>query len=417
MFGPMKRYLIATLGCRTNQYESQLFASELRQLGFVPAKDGEEVDLCIINTCTVTDQADATSRRQVRSLAQKYPKARLVVTGCMATSRPEELLRIDPRIEIVSNKDKDQVVRNFSSPQTCTLNSWIDSFDGHTRAFVKVQDGCNSFCSYCIIPYVRGRSRSRPMDEIATEVKALAGKGYKEIVITGINVGDYHLDRATLADVVRMIDQIDGIERIRISSIDPTDVDEPLIEAMVHGRHTCPNLHLVLQSGSNTILKQMNRKYTRELFLDTVDRLKQKNSDFTFTTDVIVGFPGENDRDFQDTLDILRQVQFAKVHIFPYSPRERTRAVFFPSSVASSIVSQRKEEMQKVANQMAYELREKFMHRTMDVLLEEGNEEFLPGHTANFLAVQVPRKNYKRNEMVKVQFIENRMDGLIGQVI
>jgi threonylcarbamoyladenosine tRNA methylthiotransferase MtaB len=414
----MKKYQIVTLGCRTNQYESQLFSDQLRKVGYVQAVD-EEADLCIINTCSVTDHADSSSRAQIRKLARQHPQARLVVTGCMAQSAKESLLAIDERIEVLPNQNKNQLISFlFPDVPNCTVGSGgIERFDGHTRAFVKVQDGCNSFCSYCIIPFTRGRSLSRGIAEIISEVQTLIANGFREIVLTGVNLGDYEADGMSLADLVREIDPLEGLVRLRLSSIDPTHVDEKLAEILLNGRCTCPNLHLVLQSGSDAILKRMNRKYNRSNYLQTVERLVQFNPDFTFTTDIIVGFPGESDADFAETLELVRQIKFAKVHIFPYSVRSGTRAAHYEGILTSAVIHQRRDELHRLADKTAFEMRESFLNRTMDVLLENGEQGVLTGHTANFLSVEVPRGTHRPNEVVPVKLLENLITGFKGKIV
>ena len=263
----MKRFKVVTLGCRTNQYESQGYTDQLRQMGFSPAGEGEEADLCIVNTCTVTDSADSASRHQIRALLRDHPRAKLAVTGCMAESAPEAIRAIDERIALVPNGKKESLIETLFPEEENLPEFSIQAFDAHTRAFVKVQDGCNSFCTYCIIPYVRGRSRSRSIGEVVQEVKGLIANGYKEVVITGINVGDFD-GGGRLVDLVRAVDQVEGLKRLRISSIDPDEVDEDLARAVLEGKTTCPSMHIVLQSGSNVILKRMNRKYTRQIFLE-----------------------------------------------------------------------------------------------------------------------------------------------------
>src|SRR5579872_2718778 len=330
-----KKFKIVTLGCRTNQYESQAYADQLRRMGYAEAQADEEATLCIVNTCTVTESADSSSRHQIRHLAKQHPHAQLVVTGCLAERLPEEIAKISGVTQIVPNQKKEELL-SLVFPDEEIPEFTIEQFAAHTRAFVKVQDGCNSFCTYCIIPYVRGRSRSRSVPEIVREIETLVANGYKEVVLTGINIGDFDGNPAEgetptrLADLVRTADKIPGLERIRISSIDPDEVDEDLTDAVLNGQKTCPSLHLVLQSGSNVILKRMNRKYTRHIFLDTVERLRKAQPDFTFTTDLIVGFPGETEADFEESLEVMRAVKFAKVHMFPYSERKRTRAAQFP---------------------------------------------------------------------------------------
>jgi len=407
-----RKYKIVTLGCRTNQYESQGFSDQLRKMGYVEALEGEEASLCIVNTCTVTDHADAASRHRIRQLSREHSGARLVVTGCMAESAPDALLQIDSRIEIVPNKEKERLVEEIFPDEENLPEFRIERFEGHTRAFLKVQDGCQSFCTYCIIPYVRGKSRSKAIKEILEEVRSLVSNGYQEIVLTGINIGDFEDGKKRLAALVREVDEVEGLARIRISSIDPDEVDEELADAVLHGRRTCPSMHLVLQSGSNVVLKRMHRKYTRQIFLSTVEYMKKRCPDFTVTTDVIVGFPGESEADFEETLDVVRQVQFAKVHVFPYSPRARTRAALYPNRVAPDLMQKRKSELLRLSEQCAFELRSRFVGRQFPVLFEEGNE----GHTPNFLRVRVLNK-VASNEILGVELVDNAPDALIGRVL
>ncbi|MBS0629219.1 MAG: tRNA (N(6)-L-threonylcarbamoyladenosine(37)-C(2))-methylthiotransferase MtaB [Verrucomicrobia bacterium] len=411
-----KKFALATLGCRTNQYESAAYAKQLKEMGYSEAGLGESADICIINTCTVTEGADASSRHQIRQLARQHPGAKLVVTGCLADRLPKQIGEMEEVDLLVLNKDKDQLLSQVF-PEEELPEFAIDQFGGHTRAFVKVQDGCNSFCTYCIIPYVRGRSRSRKVDSILREVEGLVANGYKEVVITGINVGDFDGGgdpKVSLAELVQLVDQIDGLERIRISSIDPDEVDDQLLDAVVGGKKTCHSMHIVLQSGSNAILKRMNRKYTRQIFMETVRRLKAASADFTFTTDVIVGFPGETDQDFADTIDLMREVKFSKVHMFPYSPRARTRAATYPGQISTELMKQRKQEVLRLAEQIAYELRSQYVGRKMPVLLEASEGEMFCGHTDNFLEVLVPATGLCSNQVVMVECQENSTKGLIG---
>ncbi len=411
-----KKFKVVTLGCRTNQYESQAYQDQLLTLGYSEAKEAEQVDLCIVNTCTVTESADSSSRYQIRHLHRKYPDAKIVVTGCLVESAKEALQGMGEIDCIVPNKDKENLL-SYVFPEQEMPEFKICQFEAHTRAFVKVQDGCNSFCTYCIIPYVRGRSRSRDLTDILQEVKGLVANGYKEIVLTGINIGDFEAtEKIRLADLVRQVDAIEGIQRLRISSIDPDEIDEDLADAVLHSKHTCASMHVVLQSGSNTILKRMNRKYTREIFLETVDRLRGANPDFTFTTDVIVGFPGESELDFQDTLSVMDYVRFAKVHMFPYSPRPRTRAALYPNRIDPAVVNIRKQQVLRLAEEHAYFLREKFVGRTLPVLIEKA-EDISSGHTENFLQVMSQDKDLKSNDLVEMQLYENTPEGLLGRIV
>lgn len=415
-----KTYKVVTLGCRTNQYESQAYQDQLTQMGYVPAAEGDEADICIVNTCTVTESADSSSRHEIRQLARKNPGAKLVVTGCSAESQPQALAQIPGVSHVVANKDKENLL-NILFPEEEVPEFSIQRFEAHTRAFVKVQDGCNSFCTYCIIPYVRGRSRSKSMDDVLKECQQLVDNGFKEIVLTGINIGDFdgakdeNPDR--LSDLVRAVDKIPGLRRLRVSSIDPDEVDDDLADAILNGKNTCPSMHVVLQSGSNVILKRMNRKYTRQIFLETVNRLRTANPDFTFTTDVIVGFPGETAIDHEETLAVMREVRFAKVHMFPYSERPRTRAALYPNKVPPDIIRQRKQEVLKLAEQLSHELRHDYVGRTMEILTETGGDSGVNGHTSNFLQVIIPESTISQNTLVNVQLIENTPQGLIGKVL
>ena len=410
----MKKFKVVTLGCRTNQYESQGYADQLRQMGYAAAGEGERADLCIVNTCTVTESADSSSRHQIRALLREHPDAKVAVTGCMAESNPSAIHEIDGRIQIIPNAQKEKLVGHLFPEEDNLPEFNIQAFDAHTRAFVKVQDGCNSFCTYCIIPYVRGRSRSRQIGEIIREVEGLVANGYKEVVITGINVGDFD-GGGKLADLVRAVDQVSGLQRLRISSIDPDEVDDDLADAVLNGKITCPSMHIVLQAGSNVTLKRMNRKYTKQMFIDTVEKMVRRQPDFTITTDIIVGFPGETEDDFAETLDLVQKVKFAKVHMFPFSPRKRTRAALYPNQVAQDVIRRRKQELLRLAEKMSFELRQQFVGRKMGVLLEnETKPGFLSGHTANFLRVWVPAGNYKPNDLIEVHLIGNEPDGLVG---
>ncbi len=419
-----KKFKVVTLGCRTNQYESQAYSDQLLKSGYEEVKEGEEADLCIVNTCTVTEGADSSSRHEIRHLSRKYPQARIVVTGCLAERVPEEVRALPNVSHVVSNKEKENLLP-LIFPEEAWPEFAISHFGDHTRAFVKVQDGCNSFCTYCILPYVRGRSRSRRLEDIVEETKGLIANGYKEVVITGINVGDF--DGAPiegekplrLVDLVYAIDALPGLERLRISSIDPDEVDDELLSAVLKGKTTCHSMHIVLQSGSNVILKRMNRKYTREVFIDTIDRIRKESADFTLTTDVIVGFPGESELDFQDTLDMMDYVRFAKVHMFPYSPRERTRAALYPNRISSAVMNERRQEILRRAEKHAFELRNRYIGRTMKVLFENAQKQegHITGHTENFLPVFIEKTSQRANDLLNVELFSNHPEGLFGRVI
>lgn len=418
----MKKYKIATLGCRTNQYESQAYADQLAEIGFFEAEKGESADLCIVNTCTVTESADKRSLAAIRKLMKSYPEAKMMVTGCMAEREGKRLQELGENVLIVPNSEKEKLLEK-AFPDLKKLPEFsIKNFEAHTRAFVKIQDGCNSYCSYCVIPYVRGRSRSKKVDEILKEIASLVQNGFKEIVLTGINIGDFDggdpESPTRLHELIREVDKIEGLERIRVSSIDPDEVDDALLEAICCGKKTCQSMHIVLQSGSNSVLKRMRRKYTKQDFFRTIDRLKRASSDFTFTTDLIVGFPGESDFDFEESLSIIREVSFAKVHMFPYSDRPKTRASRFEDKVASEIIEARRKIVLERAEEVSFSLRSRFVGRTMPVLLEDEDPHrpgYIRGHTDNFLLVTLPKKGHRSNDIANVCLRENAQDALMGE--
>ncbi len=409
----MKKYKVVTLGCRTNQYESEAFATQLRKEGYAEAKEGEKADLCIVNTCTVTESADKRSLYQIRRLSRDFSPEKLVVTGCLAERSKKELEKLPEVTNVITNKDKENLL-----PLIFPEEEWpefqIERFEANTRAFVKIQDGCNSYCSYCIIPFVRGRSRSKKVFDILREVETLVENGYKEVVLTGINIGDFDGDQTPpvrLSDLIRQVDKVLGLERIRVSSIDPNEVDDDLLDAIIYGEKTAPSMHIVLQSGSNLTLKRMRRKYTKQDFIDATGRLLKANPSFTFTTDIIVGFPGETEEGFKETLGLMDEVHFAKIHMFPYSDRPKTRASRMPNKVALEVIQERKAILMKRAEENAFALRETFIGSEFSVLLETDNM----GHTENFLPIIVAQENLRPNTIIKVKCTGNSPEGLLGE--
>lgn len=412
-----KKYAVATLGCRTNQYETQAYIHQLQELGYTQVEQG--ADICIVNTCTVTESADSSSRHQIRQLHKLHPNAEIVVTGCLAERAKDELIKLPGVAHVVPNAEKESLLKVIH-PKEPLPEFKIDHFEGHTRAFVKVQDGCNSFCTYCIIPYVRGRSRSRKLIDIVAEVKGLIASGYKEIVLTGINIGDYDGGDGSirLADLVKACDAIEGIKRLRLSSIDPDEVDDTLKEAIINGKHTAKSMHIVLQSGSNSILKRMNRKYTKVDFFKSCQKLKGAHPDFCFTTDIIVGFPGETEQDFQETLDVMKEIKFAKVHMFPYSPRARTRAALYPNKIPQDVMNIRRQILLRQAEHDAFELQKGFIGKPLEVLIEKYDEKMdaFFGHSDNFLPVYIKADELKSNDLVTCTPYENTPIGLVAKL-
>lgn len=420
----MKTFKIVTLGCRTNQYESQAYRDQLVKMGWVESDSENPAELCIVNTCTVTDSADQSSRYQIKQLAKKNPESKIFVTGCLAERDSKNLKALPQVEEVVSNLKKEELLNVIFKDEEVPEFK-IEHFEAHTRAFVKVQDGCNSFCSYCIIPYVRGRSRSKKIAEIVEEVKGLVQNGFKEIVLTGINIGDFDggVEKGETPDrlshLVKAVDEIEGLKRLRISSIDPDEVDGDLVDAIINGKTTCSSMHIVLQAGSNTVLKRMNRKYTKQQFYEAVEKLKQARADFAFTTDVIVGFPGETDEEFEETLEVIHSVKFAKVHMFPYSVRPGTKAARMTGHLPTDVIQLRKEKVLRLSEKSSYELREQFVGKTMSVLLEAEDDDgmHISGHTDNFLLVKIKKDHHRQNDLVDVYLKENSPSCLLGEVI
>lgn len=413
--GDVPFFKIVTLGCRTNQYESRVYYSQLSQLGW---QEGENPQLCIVNTCTVTSSADSDSKREIQKLRALYPQAKLVVTGCYAESQGAALKNLLGIDHVIPNGDKEALL-NIVFPEIQPPTFSLQGETKRTRAFVKVQDGCNSFCTYCVIPFVRGRSRSRSLSEVKLEVVGLLKQGYKEIVLTGINIGDFDgKGEGSLADLIRALDSLPRLKRLRISSIDPDEVSEDLLSAVLEGKNTCPSMHIVLQSGSNFILKRMNRKYTQQMFLDTAERVCAANPSFTITTDVLVGFPGESETDFQESVSVVKKVGFARVHMFPYSARPGTRAASYPNPVSKAVLQKRKKHLLAIAEQVALEKRESFVGKTMFVLLEKRVGDYWAGYSENFLWVFVDRGSFEGsiNELVQVTIKKNSRAGLYGVV-
>ncbi|ETF39423.1 MiaB-like tRNA modifying protein [Chlamydia pecorum DBDeUG] len=414
-----KTFKLVCLGCRVNQYEVQGYRDQLTLLGCEEITDPETpADICIVNTCAVTSSAESSGRHAIRQMCRQNPEARLVVTGCLGEADKSFFASLGRECLLVPNKEKHLLIEKLFPQMEDFPEFRIRSFEGKSRAFIKVQDGCNSFCSYCIIPYLRGRSVSRPSQEILEEIRTLIEGGYREVVISGINVGDYSHEGDSLASLLRKIDMLPGLERLRVSSIDPDDVQEDLCQALVSCKHTCPSSHLVLQSGSNAILKRMNRKYTRNMFLDCVERLRSFDPHYTFTTDVIVGFPGESDQDFEDTVKIVEDVGFIKVHIFPYSPRPRTRAYSYEGQVPAQILAERKKYLAEVAKTVAKKEMEKRLGTRTTVLVEQVSCGEACGHTPYFDMVRFPIKGeVSINTMVPVVLLEVKEESFSGEQV
>jgi threonylcarbamoyladenosine tRNA methylthiotransferase MtaB len=374
---PGRTARLVTLGCKVNQYETQYLKEVLEHNGYVEAGDGKGADLCVVNTCTVTHEGDAKSRQIIRRLHLANPKASLVVLGCYATRDPDAVRRLPGVTHVIV--DKDRLIQELAPYGVTAAPAGISRFDDHQRAFVKVQDGCLLNCSYCIIPSVRPRVRSRTMDEIADEVSRLVDAGYHEIVLTGIHLGHYGIDLSKgrpkekwtrLWHLLERLMQLPGDFRIRLSSLEAAEARDDLIRTMAKHPRICPHLHLCLQSGSDRILAAMKRRYTNAGFLERVRRIRDALDKPAFTTDIIVGFPGESDADFEATCNVVRQVGFARIHIFSYSPREGTPAAVLGNPVPPQVVAQRRRFLQELEDDLSERYYRSLLGTTVDVLVE-----------------------------------------------
>lgn len=376
---------LVTLGCKVNQYETQYVKEALEANGYREASDAEPAELCVVNTCTVTMEGDAKSRQMVRRLHQDNPGAAIVVMGCYATRAPEAVQRLPGVTHVIT--DKTRLAEELRAFGVTHMPKGIRRFDGHQRAFVKVQDGCLLNCTYCIIPQVRPSLRSRPADDIVEEVRALVANGCEEIVLTGIHLGHYGIDqckgkpKAAWCRLWHLLDRLSALPgefRVRLSSLEAAEARDDLARAMV-GSRVVPHLHLCLQSGSDRILTRMKRRYSQKGFLDRCDRLRRVLDQPAFTTDVIIGFPGETDDDFTQTCRVVEEVGFSRIHVFSYSPRPGTPAAEWQEHVASAVVSERRERLRELERQHAQRYFRSLVGRKLDVLVE-GDDPRRPGH-------------------------------------
>lgn len=433
-----------TLGCKVNQYDTQAIRELLRDNGFVTLPDGVKADLCVINTCTVTNFADQKAKQLIRKVIRENPKSMVVVTGCYADSGKEEIESIPGVSFVVSNSQKPRLHEYVShlaadlpkvSPfdistilphEDETFNLSITRFESQTRAIVKVQDGCSAFCTFCIIPYVRGPMRSRPLKSIIREVETLAANGYKEIVITGVHLGTYGEDinrQSTIVDIIESIHDIEGLERIRLSSIEPMDVPDELIKRMAALPKCAPHYHLPLQSGSDLILKRMKRTYTSKRFAEIVDKVRAVMPDAGITTDVMVGFPTEEEKHFMETYDFVEKSRFSRLHVFRYSPRQGTPATRMPKQVPPNVAFERSEQLRKLGERLMREFHESMISKgkEMDVLVEtsrEGKDHLLSGYTGNYIRTHLIHATGDMiGKMVKVRLKEIEGDAVRAEVI
>lgn len=425
---------IITLGCKVNQYESEAVEEIFEARGY--KKKEENADIYVINTCTVTNMSDRKSRQMISRARRDNPEAVIAVMGCYSQVKPEEVSQIEGVDIVLGSRNKEEVVdlcedvlqnkgaidKVLSLSETKTIEDLeISNQEAMTRAYMKIQDGCNMYCSYCLIPYARGNISSRDMESIKNEAKRLAENGYKEIVLTGIHVSSYGKDLkngTSLIDVIEEVANTDGIERIRLSSMEPRHITREFLERMKATKKACDHFHLSLQSGSDDILKAMNRKYDTKIFKEKVDLIREVFPNAGLTTDIIVGFPTETDKNHEETKNFVKDIKFAKTHLFKYSKRDGTKAATMKPEVDGNIKKERLKELEEIEQVNKREFLEKQIGKTLSVLFESKSDMdgYKSGYSTNYLRVNV-KDEIDDNEIRDCLITEIKNGELIGELV
>ena len=397
------KFQIYTLGCKVNTYESNVMRDALLNKGYFEVGLKEKADITIINTCTVTNTADSKSMKVIRQAIRRNENAIIVVCGCLVQNKKEEVSKIDGVDIVIGNINKSKIVDYIEKyieekKQEVDVRNIMDTnFEpmmlnnfNKTRAFVKIQDGCNNFCSYCIIPYTRGNVRSKDKQSVLKEIQLLVDEGHKEVVLTGIHTGNYGAEFADykFADLLKDIVKIDKLERLRISSIEITEINDDVMEVIKENNILVDHMHIPLQSGSDAVLKRMNRKYDKEYFINKIKKLRKIRPNISITTDVIVGFPGETKEEFEETIETIKKIEFTKLHVFPYSKREGTKAAIMDGQVDENIKKKRVKILLQLSKELEYNYMEKFIGKKVIFIPEMAKEDYIIGHTGNFLNVK-----------------------------
>lgn len=394
-----------TLGCKVNQYETEYMSELLKNAGFEIVSPGEKADYYIINSCTVTATADQKTRQNVRKFKRKNPESVVILTGCMPQAFPKEASALNEADIVISNKSNNDIlsyINDYSINRSRIINidkhntgdkfseCKIDGFADRVRAFVKIEDGCDRFCSYCIIPTARGRVRSKPLSDLKDEVEALAKNGIKEIVLVGINLSSYGKNEGySLVDAVRICNEVEGIKRVRLGSLEPDHITDEVIEGLSKYEKLCPQFHISLQSGCDKTLKAMNRHYTSQEYKALCDKLREVFNDCTLTTDVMTGFNDESDEDFNESLNFIKSIAFEKVHTFPYSERKGTAASKRGDNVPKSVKEQRAATVIKESEIIRTTYMKNQIGKTYSVLFESFDGKYYQGYTKNYIPVRV----------------------------
>ncbi|MCI9974941.1 tRNA (N(6)-L-threonylcarbamoyladenosine(37)-C(2))-methylthiotransferase MtaB [Clostridioides difficile] len=432
----MKKVAFYTLGCKVNQYETEAMLELFEKDGYEQVNSEEYADVYVINTCTVTHMSDRKSRQYIRRVKKKNPDAIIAVVGCYSQVSPEEILDIEEVNLVMGTNDRRKIIEEIKKIDASKKVSTVDDImkvkafeeieisqtNGKTRAFMKIQDGCDRFCTYCIIPYARGRVRSRDIDSIVDEVKKLANNGYKEVVLTGIHVASYGKDLKDkdikLLDVIKQINEIDKIERIRLSSVEPILFTDEFVNEVLKMDKVCPHYHLSLQSGCDETLKRMNRRYTTSEYKTIVDRLRSKMPNVAITTDVIVGFPGETNDEFKETYEFLKEIELSQMHIFKYSPRKGTPAATMENQVDPQMKHFRSEQLLNLSKVNFNKFANKFIGSELDVLFEQNTEgNKFEGLTSNYIRVVVESDKNIQGQILKVKINDVKDEYVEGILI
>lgn len=424
----MKHVAIATLGCKTNQFESAAMSEKFVKAGYTLVPFTQPADIYIVNSCTVTARTDAETRRLIRRARRLNPEARVIATGCYAQVAAGELEQMPELDSVLGNQEKQDIiglveagesrVSDIAAERT-TGPLRLESFAEHTRAFLQAQNGCNSFCTYCIVPYARGRSRSVLLEDVLKGVRELAGNGYREVVLTGIHLGAYGLDLTpvtTLTELVRRIDNGHLVPRLRIGSVEPNEISNELLAMMSKSGTICPHLHLPLQSGSDSVLQRMGRRYTTDFFRSLVTRITTSIPQVFIGADVIAGFPGESNVEFEETLQLVNDLPFSDLHVFPYSSRPGTRAADMPFQVPSQVIKIRAERLRAAATDKKRAFLQMQVGRKLKVLTQGYNTKtgICNGISANYVNVSFTGHSDMINTEYTVQVTETSAGGVIG---
>lgn len=427
----MKVYFY-TLGCKVNQYETQEMSEILEKNGHTIIYNAAQADVAVVNSCTVTAESVRKTRQTIRKLKKQNPENIIILTGCASQAEPHIIndlpevdifmgnrsntLICDALDEFIKNRKKlTKQIEHKTSDEFVGVG--ISRFDGHTRAFLKIQDGCDRFCSYCLIPTARGRSRSKSLEDIDKELKALSDNGYTEIVFVGINLSDYGKNTPySLPDALRLAEKYDGIKRVRLGSLEPDHITDKMIEQLKTISKLCPQFHISVQSGCDNVLKAMNRHYTAQDYENLANKLRETFPESTITTDVLVGFPTETEEDFNTTVDFVKRIAFEKVHVFPYSVREGTRAAKM-EQLTKVVKEERAAKLSYITDKIREEFLKKQIGKTVEVIFETEKDGYCEGYTKNYTPVRVFSESKCKGKILSVEITESEKDYCIGKFI